>query len=152
MLDNKLKEEGISKYFYEIEMSLLFVLIQMEYEGVFVDSKLLEDMSNKVGKKINKLVSSIYLIAGEKFNINSTQQLSNILFDVIKLPQIKKRSTAENVLKKLINMNDMPRLVLDYRKYNKLKNTYLDTLPELINNSTNRIHSFFNQTIAATGR
>ena len=152
LLDNKLKDEGISKYFYEIEMNLLFVLIQMEYEGVFVDSKLLEDMSNKVGKKINKLVSSIYLIAGEKFNINSTQQLSNILFDVIKLPQIKKRSTAENVLKKLINMNDMPRLVLDYRKYNKLKNTYLDTLPALVSEKTDRIHSFFNQTIAATGR
>ena len=152
LLNKKLEEGGMSKYFYEIEMKLLFVLIQMEYEGVFVDSKLLIDMSNKLGQKIKQLTSSIYLLAGEEFNINSTQQLSTILFDVIKLPQIKKRSTAENVLRKLVNMHDMPKLILDYRKYNKLKNTYLDSLPELINQSTDRIHSFFNQTIAATGR
>ena len=98
------------------------------------------------------LVKEIYNIAEEEFNINSTQQLAKILFDDLKLTQIKKRSTAENVLKELVNEHELPELILSYRKLNKLKNTYIDALPASINKNTKRIHSTFNQTIAATGR
>jgi DNA polymerase-1 len=124
----------------------------MEYEGTFVDSVLLKEMSEEIGKKLDGLISDIHHLAGTEFNINSTQQLANILFDILELPQIKKRSTAEDVLKKLKEHHDLPKHILEYRKYNKLKNTYVDALPELVNQETGRIHSTFNQTIAATGR
>ncbi len=91
-------------------------------------------------------------MAGTEFNVNSTQQLANILFDILGLTLIKKRSTAEEVLKQLEKEHNLPGLILEYRKYNKLKNTYVDALPDLIHPETNRIHSTFHQTIAATGR
>ena len=151
-LDKKLRDNGLIEYFYKIEMPLLFVLMEMEYYGAYVAPDLLKSMSDETGDKLDSLISSIYSLAGTEFNINSTQQLANILFDNLKLPQIKKRSTAENVLRQLQSNHDIPKLVLEYRKYNKLKNTYLDSLPVLINKETDRIHSTFNQTIAATGR
>ena len=98
------------------------------------------------------LVGNIYKNSGSEFNINSTQQLAVILFDELKLNQIKKRSTAENILIELAKEHDLPELILEYRKLNKLKNTYIDALPISINKETKRIHSTFNQTIAATGR
>ena len=148
----KLEENGQLNFFADIEMPLIDVLMKMENEGVYVDEDLLNEMSLNIGKRLDLLVKEIYNIAEEEFNINSTQQLAKILFDDLKLTQIKKRSTAENVLKELVNEHELPELILSYRKLNKLKNTYIDALPESINNNTKRIHSTFNQTIAATGR
>ena len=148
----KLEENGQLNFFADIEMPLIDVLMKMENEGVYVDEDLLNEMSLNIGERLDLLVKEIYNIAEEEFNINSTQQLAKILFDDLKLTQIKKRSTAENVLKELVNEHELPELILSYRKLNKLKNTYSDALPTSINKNTKRIHSTFNQTIAATGR
>ena len=148
----KLEENGQLNFFADIEMPLIDVLMKMENEGVYVDEDLLNEMSLNIGERLDQLVKEIYNIAEEEFNINSTQQLAKILFDDLKLTQIKKRSTAENVLKELVNEHELPELILSYRKLNKLKNTYIDALPSSINKNTKRIHSTFNQTIAATGR
>ena len=148
----KLEENGQLNFFADIEMPLIDVLMKMENEGVYVDEDLLNEMSLNIGERLDLLVKEIYNIAEEEFNINSTQQLAKILFDDLKLTQIKKRSTAENVLKELVNEHELPELILSYRKLNKLKNTYIDALPSSINKNTKRIHSTFNQTIAATGR
>lgn len=152
ILDKKLKKQNLDKFFNEIEMPLLPVLLELEYNGMYVDSKMLSIMSDNLGNKIENLISNITKEAGTEFNINSTQQLANILFDIIGLPEIKKRSTAEEVLTRLKNEHSLPSLILEYRKLNKLKNTYIDALPTLINLKTKRIHSTFSQTVTSTGR
>ena len=149
---SKLEENKQMDFFIDIEMPLITVLTKMELEGVFVDQESLNAMSVKIGDRLDILVKEIYKISDTEFNVNSTQQLAKILFDDLKLTQIKKRSTAENVLKELIQEHELPTLILEYRKLNKLKNTYVDALPTAINPDTNRIHSTFNQTIASTGR
>ena len=149
---SKLEENKQMDFFSDIEMPLITVLTKMELEGVFVDQESLNAMSVKIGDRLDILVKEIYKISDTEFNVNSTQQLAKILFDDLKLTQIKKRSTAENVLKELIQEHELPTLILEYRKLNKLKNTYVDALPTVINPDTNRIHSTFNQTIASTGR
>ena len=152
IFDKKLKKQNLDKFFNEIEMPLLPVLLELEYNGMYVDSKMLSIMSDNLGDKIENLISNITKQAGTEFNINSTQQLANILFDIIGLPEIKKRSTAEEVLTRLKNEHPLPSLILEYRKLNKLKNTYIDALPTLINLKTKRIHSTFSQTVTSTGR
>ena len=152
VLIKKLEEKGLLSYFKTIELPLIKVLIEMEFNGTYVDSKFLSKMSKDIGKRLSQLVNSIYNISGEDFNINSTQQLAKILFDELDLPQIKSRSTAEPILKELGKHHDLPKLVLEYRKYFKLKNTYLDSLKNLISKHTGRIHTTFNQTVTATGR
>lgn len=152
ILKKKLNENGLTDYYEQIEIPLIKVLMDMEKDGAFVDEELLKSMSDELGKKLDTLIIDIYKEAGMEFNINSTQQLANILFDIKGLRKIKKRSTAEEVLKQLVMEDDLPGLMLEYRKYNKLKNTYLDPFPELINPTTKRIHSSFNQTVTATGR
>ena len=152
IFEKKLDEENLSKFFNEIEIPLLPVLTEMEFNGMYIDSDLLKTMSIKIGKKLDGLIKDIYQESGFEFNINSTQQLAKILFDIKGLPEIKKRSTAEDVLERLKGQHLLPELVLEYRKLNKLKNTYIDALPELKLPSTGRIHSTFNQTITATGR
>jgi len=148
----KLIENNLTDYYEQIELPLIKVLLDMEKDGVFVDEILLKSMSEGLGKKLDQLIIDIYKEAGMEFNINSTQQLANILFDIRGLRKIRKRSTAEEILKQLVMEDKLPDLILEYRKYNKLKNTYLDPFPELINPTTKRIHSSFNQTVAATGR
>ena len=148
----ELKKEGLDQFFNDIEMPLLPVLLEMEFNGMFVDGEMLETMSAELGKKIDSLVADIQREAGTEFNVNSTQQLANVLFDIKGLPEIKKRSTAEDVLQRLKNEHPIPELILEYRKLNKLKNTYIDALPALIHPETRRIHSTFSQTVAATGR
>ena len=152
IFDKKLKKQNLDKFFNDIEMPLLPVLLELEYNGMYVDSKMLSIMSDNLGNKIENLISNITKEAGTEFNINSTQQLANILFDIIGLPEIKKRSTAEEVLTRLKNEHPLPSLILEYRKLNKLKNTYIDALPTLINLKTKRIHSTFSQTVTSTGR
>ena len=148
----RLEDNKQMDFFQEIEMPLINVLMQMEKEGVYVEKNILNKMSRNIGNRLDRLVEDIYRISGSEFNINSTQQLAVILFDELKLNQIKKRSTAENILKALANDHELPGLILEYRKLNKLKNTYIDSLPTSINKETSRIHSTFNQTIASTGR
>ena len=148
----ELKKEGLDSFFNDIELPLLPVLLEMEFNGMFVDGEMLSVMSDTLEKKIDALVADIKKEAGTEFNVNSTQQLANILFDIKGLPEIKKRSTAEDVLLRFKNEHPIPKLVLEYRKLNKLKNTYIDALPALIHPETKRIHSTFSQTVAATGR
>ncbi len=152
LLNAKLKENDLLEYYNSVELPLVNILLDMELEGVFVDENILKSMSDELGKKLDTLIYDIYKEAGMEFNINSTQQLANILFDIKGLRKIRKRSTAEEVLRQLVDQDKLPAMMLEYRQYNKLKNTYLDPFPELINPVTKRIHSSFNQTIAATGR
>ena len=147
-----LKDMDLENLFYNIEMPVLKVLIEMEYNGVFIDEKLINKLSKNLKEKVKNISDKIYSYADKKFNINSPKQLSEVLFDDLKLEPIKKRSTASNVLQVLKNHHPIAAELLEYRHLNKLVNTYLDTLPSFINNSTNRIHTTFNQARVSTGR
>jgi DNA polymerase-1 len=148
----ELKKQNLYSYFKNIEIDLLLVLIDMQFHGIFVDRNYLLSSSKKIGIKLDILEKSIVKLAGQEFNLNSSQQLAEILFDKLNLPMIKKRSTAEAILTKLKEYHELPSLILGYRKLFKLKNTYLDPIPNHINEITNRVHSSFNQTMTATGR
>ena len=128
----------------------------MELSGVKIDVKLLKDMSKEVTKELEVIVENIYKMAGTKFNINSPKQLSEVLFEKLKLPVVKKTktgfSTDVGVLERLAFVHPLPKELLMYRELSKLKSTYIDALPELVNEKTGRLHTSFNQTIAATGR
>ena len=152
LFQKELTKMGLENFFNQVEIPLIPVLTRMEYNGVFVDRNMLVEMSAEFGKKLTGLTADIHKVAGTEFNINSTQQLAQVLFDLLGLKPVKKRSTAENVLEVLKDSHPLPGLMLEYRKLAKLKSTYLDTLVELINPETGRIHTTFNQTIAATGR
>ncbi len=152
ILKEKLEKKNLDEIYYDIEIPLIPVLMDMEQNGVYVEIPYLEEMSAEITEKINYISEQVYEEAGVEFNLNSPKQLSEILFDRLELPQIRKRSTAEKVLKKLEDKNPIPGLVLEYRKLTKLKNTYLDAFPEMVNPETERIHTSFNQTIASTGR
>ena len=114
-----LKKQKLFNYFKSIEIDLLPVLIDMQFNGIFIDKDYLENRSNEIGKKIKSLESEIIDLAGEEFNLNSSQQLAVILFDKLKLPMIKKRSTAEAVLSELKDKHPLPELILSYRKLYK---------------------------------
>ena len=148
----ELKKQELYSYFKDIEIDLLPVLIDMQFHGIFVDRNYLLSRSEEIGIKLDALEKSIIKLAGKEFNLNSSQQLAEILFDQLNLPMIKKRSTAEAILTKLKEYHELPSLILGYRKLFKLKNTYLDPIPNNINEITNRVHSSFNQTMTATGR
>ena len=148
----ELKKQELYSYFKDIEIDLLPVLIDMQFHGIFVDRNYLLSRSKEIGIKLDALEKSIIKLAGKEFNLNSSQQLAEILFDQLNLPMIKKRSTAEAILTKLKEYHELPSLILGYRKLFKLKNTYLDPIPNNINEITNRVHSSFNQTMTATGR
>ena len=152
ILEEKLREHDLLDFFNRVELPLLEVLLEMEYSGTYVDVNHLDEMSSDLAGKLDSLSKNILKESGTEFNINSTQQLAQILFDVLELPKIKKRSTAEDVLKRLQDQHPLPGMILQYRKMNKLKNTYLDPLKDYIHPETGRIHSSFNQTVAATGR
>ena len=148
----ELKKQELYSYFKDIEIDLLPVLIDMQFHGIFVDRNYLLSRSEEIGIKLDALEKSIIKLAGKEFNLNSSQQLAEIVFDQLNLPMIKKRSTAEAILTKLKEYHELPSLILGYRKLFKLKNTYLDPIPNNINEITNRVHSSFNQTMTATGR
>jgi DNA polymerase-1 len=152
ILKEKLKEKNLLSYFMKVELPLISVLVDMEIQGTFVQKTFLNELSSSYQQKIESLITEIYSLSGTEFNVNSTQQLAQILFDILHLTQIRKRSTAEDVLNRLKHDHPLPEKMLEYRKLNKLKNTYLDPLAEWIHLDTGRIHSSFNQTIAATGR
>ena len=155
-LTDKLKEKEQYKLFNEIEMPLVRVLAEMEYKGVLVDKKMLEEYSLSLGKKVDALVKEICDLAGEDFNVNSTKQLGVILFEKLGLPVIKKTksgySTDVDALEKLKNEHPIIEKILEYRTLSKLKATYVDGMLPLINGETKRIHANFKQTVTATGR
>lgn len=155
-LSAKLTEQNMTELYEKIELPLVEVLTSMEKTGIFVNKQSLKEQSNDVGEKINELQREIYELAGEEFNINSTKQLGVVLFEKLKLPTIKKTktgySTNAEVLEELKSAHPIIEKILSYRVWTKLKSTYLDALPLLINEETDRVHTTFNQTIAATGR
>ena len=147
-----LEEKGLLNLFNDIEVPFIKVLINLEKNGLFVDIPMLDTISRLNRKKIDLISNDIYNIAQKKFNINSPQQLAEILFDDLKLKQIKKRSTAVEVLEFLKKFHPLPEVILEYRHLNKLQTTYLEGIPKFLNLETNRIHTSFNQTVASTGR
>lgn len=152
-----LKAQKLDKLFYEVEMPLVEVLIDMEMNGVSIDVKLLGKISKDIDKQLKELETHIYAISGEVFNINSPKQLAKILFEKLMLPVLKRTKTGPStdveVLEELADKKfEIAQRLMDYRQLAKLKNTYVDVLPTLINPKTGRIHSSFNQTITSTGR
>ncbi|MDD5136296.1 MAG: DNA polymerase I [Candidatus Omnitrophica bacterium] len=156
ILAKEMEEKGLDKLFKDVEIPLIEVLAIMEINGVAIDKGYLAGLSKDMGRKLDKLTGEIYKIAGEEFNINSPKQLSKILFEKLELPVLKKTktgaSTNEEVLVKLADKHELPKVLLEYRQLAKLKSTYVDSLPELINPKTERVHTSFNQTVTATGR
>ena len=152
----KLKETNQLDLFNNIEMPLVKVLADMQYIGIYVDKNELIGIGTKLKSEIEKLTGEIYKLAGEEFNINSTKQLGIILFEKMKLPVVKKTksgySTDVEVLEKLKNENEIVSKILDYRQLVKLNSTYVEGLIPYINDKDNRIHSYFHQTVTATGR
>jgi DNA polymerase-1 len=152
----KLKKIDAIDLFREVEMPLLYVLTAMEKKGVLVDTSLLKQMSVELGQLLSISEEKIFRLAGEKFNINSPKQLQIILFEKLKLPTGKKTkdgySTDADVLTYLALSHELPAEILAYRSLAKLKSTYIDALPALINPQTGRIHTSYNQTVTATGR
>ncbi len=142
----------------KIEIPLLKVLASMEIEGINLDTKFLNNLSAKTNQKLIKIQKDIFEISGEEFNISSPKQLGEILFEKMKVSKNPKKtktgqySTAEDILSNLAKNNDFVKLILNYRSVSKLLNTYIDSLPKQISKSTNRIHTNFLQTVAATGR
>jgi len=151
-LRDELKSKELLELFENIEIPFISVLVELEKNGLFVDIDILKSLSLKIEKKITLILSNIYEMSGKEFNVNSPQQLAEVLFDELELKQIKKRSTAVEVLEALKNYHPLPEIVLEYRHLNKLKTTYLDGIPKFLNQKTKRIHTSFNQTVASTGR
>lgn len=150
--DNKLQE-----VFSSIEMPLIVVLVAMERKGVLIDREALELQSKSLAEKIGKLEKEAVSLAGQEFNLGSPKQLQEILFEKLKLPILEQTptgqpSTAENVLQELAIDYLLPKIILEYRSLSKLKSTYTDKLPLLINSKTGRIHTSYNQAVTATGR
>ena len=152
----KLEETESLSLFTEIEMPLVPILGSMQYEGMYVDKGALKDFGEELKQQISTLTDEIYELAGEEFNINSHQQLGNILFEKLNLPSKKKTksgySTDVDVLEKIRNEHPIVEKVLEYRTLTKLNSTYVEGLLQYINPITEKIHSYFHQTITATGR
>jgi DNA polymerase-1 len=158
ILAEKIKEEEVEEIYYKIEEPLIDVLANIEYEGIRVNSKFLEDYSVKLGKLVHGKEKEIYKKAGVEFNIASPKQVGQVLFDKLEIPYRWRKtssgqySTDAVKLEELSVKHDIVRDILNYRKYAKLKTTYVDALPQMINPRTGRVHSNFNQARAATGR
>lgn len=156
VLDSELNKEHMDKLAREIEFPIVETLTRMEYMGVAIDTAALKEISKEIEIAVKDLTGRIYNEAGTEFNIDSPKQLGHILFEKMMIPPLKKTktgySTDVQVLTDLAPMHPIADLVLNYRQYVKLKSTYVDALPKMINPRTGRIHTTFNQTVAATGR
>ena len=158
LLAPEIEGAGLARAYNEIELPLAPLLADMEEAGVRVDCDVLARLSEQLGRQIEELTAEIHRLCGAEFNINSPQQLSKILFEHLKLRAPTQRgkgkvySTAVNVLEELAAEHEVPRKVLEYRQLTKLKGTYLDALPKLVNPRTGRIHTTFEQAGTATGR
>jgi DNA polymerase-1 len=153
-----LQAEGLDVLYREFEHPLIPVLAAMEQTGIRIDRGALAAQSGHVERELSRRSAQIFELAGETFNISSPQQLSRILFEKLQLPTLKRNvktktaSTAVEVLEELALAHELPRLILEWRALQKLKGTYIDALPELVNPVTGRVHTSFNQGVAATGR
>ena len=151
-------ESEVAQAYHEIDLPLAPVLVDMERDGIRIDSSVLQKMSVEMGTQMEELTTAIFAAAGCEFNINSPRQLGEILFEKLNLPHSKKLkksgqySTAVEVLEELAKNYDIPRLVLEFRQFSKFKSTYVDVIPQLVDAKTGRLHTTFNQTGAATGR
>ncbi len=158
VFEPELEKFGLTGLFDKLETPLIYVLTDMESQGVKLDTRALGDISLKLQTDIEKVEAEIYNLAGDKFNIGSPKQLGDILFDKLKImakakkTKTKQYSTSEDVLSKLVDKHEIVQRILDYRSLTKLKSTYVDAFPKLINERTGRLHASFNQTVAATGR
>lgn len=152
----KIEEEEMTSLYQDMELPLVEVLASMEYVGINTDESVLDEIDEQIIEKLMNLEEEIYGEAGEEFNINSPKQLGIILFEKMDFPVIKKTktgySTSADVLEKLRGKGEIIDKILDYRKFSKLKSTYIDGLKSVINKKTKRIHSRFMQTVTATGR
>ena len=155
-LEERMHELGVENVYRDIEMPLVYVLAAMETRGVLVDKEVLSRLSEETSSDIERLEHKIYSISGRRFNINSTRQLAQILFEDLGLPPMKRTktgySTDSGVLEALRHRHELPGLVLDYRMLTKFKNTYIDALAGMVDPGTGRIHAKFNQCVTATGR
>ena len=155
-LSEKIVQDGFADLYYKVEMPLISVLAAMEKKGVLLNTELLKEMSAEIEQLMSLTEEKIYTLAGEKFNINSPKQLQVVLFEKLGLPRGRKTkegySTDVDVLTNLARSHELPAEILSYRGFAKLKSTYIDALPALINPETGRIHTSYNQTVTATGR
>ncbi len=152
-----LERYALTDLFRRIEMPLVQVLAEMEWAGIRIDPAFFEELSRRLTRELGLIEEDIYKEAGGEFNINSTPQLRTVLFEKLELPVVRRTktgpSTDASVLEELAAQGHaLPRLILEYRQLDKLKGTYVDALPLLVNPQTGRIHTSFNQTVAATGR
>ena len=158
ILEKELKNNGLEKLFYEMEMPLMRVLAVMEQNGVRIDIEALRQSSLILTKDMQELEKEIHTLAGYEFNVSSPMQVGEILFDRLKLDEKAKKtktgqySTSEDVLEKLRSKHPVIGKILDYRGLKKLLSTYIDALPQLVNPKTGKVHTTYNQTVAATGR
>jgi len=158
VLEKQLREQGAYDLFHDIEMPLVPVLAQMEFNGVRIDTDALRETSALYTQRLQEIEQDIYSLAGHPFNISSPKQVGEMLFDTLKISAKAKKtkggqySTSEEVLESLRDKHPVVGRILDYRGLKKLLSTYIDALPALINPRTGRIHTSFNQTVTATGR
>ncbi|MEN6451208.1 MAG: DNA polymerase I [Thermoguttaceae bacterium] len=157
ILCGKLDDAELSGLLDQLELPLIDVLVEMEYNGVRVDVGRLAELSRRFGERMETLEAEIHLMAGRRFNIASPKQLQELLFTELKLPVVKRTaktgpSTDADVLEELAPLHPLPAKILEYRQYAKLKSTYVDALPTMIYPETGRVHASFNQVVAATGR
>ncbi len=158
MFEPELEKKGLMKLFREVEIPLVGVLACLESRGIKLDNDFLGSMSIELGEEIQSLEQRIFKESGTEFNISSPKQVGEVLFDRLGLSSVKKTkkgkapSTSVDVLEQLAWSHDVPRLILEHRTLVKLKSTYVDALPELVNPATGRLHTSFNQCVAATGR
>ena len=150
-------EARLRRVFEDIELPVLKVLSRIERNGVLLDKKLLRAQSNELEKRMQQLEQEAYVLAGEEFNLGSPKQLQTIFFEKLNIPVIKKTpkgqpSTAEPVLQELALDYPLPKVIMEYRGLSKLKSTYTDQLPEQVHESTNRVHTSYEQAVTATGR
>lgn len=154
----QLKQEGLESLFTDIEMPLIYVLAEMEQTGVTLDTAALKQSSEELTAVMNRLETEVYELAGKKFNINSTRQVGEILFDRLQLDEKAKKtktggySTSEDILEKLRSKHPIIGKLLEYRGLKKLLSTYIDALPALISPESGKIHTSFNQAVTSTGR
>ncbi len=152
----KLEKSGVEHIYQDLELPLLSVLSRMECRGIKVDTDALQDMSKEFQQKLNTIESKCEEIIGSRINLNSPKQLAKVFFEDLKYPVIKKTktgySTDHEVLETLAQDYELPKVILEFRMLSKLKSTYVDALPKLVNQRTGRVHTTFNQTGTATGR
>jgi len=156
LLKERLEEQGSWRLFDEVEMPLVPVLAEIERNGFGLDVRALQALSKELERELDRMMEQIAGLAGGEFNINSPKQLAAVLFDKLGLKPIRKTktgySTDEDTLTQLAQQHELPAQILNYRSLSKLKSTYVDALPELVNPETGRLHTSLNQTVAATGR